>query len=143
MNVVGLRLPPLRERKEDIRLLVDHFLERISGPKDAQYSVSPEAMRLLFIYDWPGNVRELENCLERAVAMSSGPVLNAGDLPAHIRASSTLRVTNGGKQGRIVPLAEVEKQTILEALEQLNGDKLMTARLLGIGKTTLYRKLKE
>ncbi len=100
-------------------------------------------LRLMFIYDWPGNVRELENCLERAVAMSSGPLLNAADLPAHIRASSALRVTNGGKQGRIVPLAEVEKQTILEALDQLNGDKLMTARLLGIGKTTLYRKLKE
>jgi len=143
LNVVGLRLPPLRERKEDIRLLVDHFLERVSGSKDVRHSVSPEAMRLMFIYDWPGNVRELENCLERAVAMSSGPVLNAADLPAHIRASSALRVTNGGKQGKIVPLAEVEKQTILEALEQLNGDKLMTARLLGIGKTTLYRKLKE
>jgi two-component system response regulator HydG len=97
----------------------------------------------MFLYDWPGNVRELENCLERAAAMSSGPVLNASDLPAHVRASTTLRVTPGGKQGRIVPLAEVEKQTILEALEQLNGDKLMTAKLLGIGKTTLYRKLKE
>jgi len=144
LNVVGLRLPPLRERKEDIRLLVDHFLERISGTKDIRYIVSPEAMRLMFIYDWRGNVRELENCLERAVAMSAGgAVLNAADLPAQIRASSTLRVTPGGKQGRIVPLAEVEKQTILEALEQLNGDKLMTAKLLGIGKTTLYRKLKE
>jgi two-component system response regulator HydG len=143
LNVVGLRLPPLRERKEDIRLLVDHFLERISGTKDLRHTVSPEAMRLMFLYDWPGNVRELENCLERASAMSSGPVLNANDLPAHVRASSTLRVTPGGKQGRIVPLAEVEKQTILEALEQLNGDKLMTAKLLGIGKTTLYRKLKE
>ncbi len=141
LNVVGLHLPPLRERKEDIRLLVDHFLDRVS--KDVRHTVSPEAMRLMFLYDWPGNVRELENCLERAAAMSSGPVLNASDLPAHVRASSTLRVTNGGKQGRIVPLAEVEKQTILEALEQLNGDKLMTAKLLGIGKTTLYRKLKE
>ncbi len=141
LNVVGLRLPPLRERKEDIRLLVDHFLDRVT--KDVRHTVSPEAMRLMFLYDWPGNVRELENCLERAAAMSSGPVLNANDLPAPVRASSTLRVTNGGKQGRIVPLAEVEKQTILEALEQLNGDKLMTAKLLGIGKTTLYRKLKE
>jgi DNA-binding NtrC family response regulator len=143
LNVVGLRLPPLRERKEDIRLLVDHFLERISGSKDVRHTVSPEAMRLLVLYDWPGNVRELENCLERAAAMSSSPVLNASDLPAHVRASGTLRVTTGGKQGRIVPLAEVEKQTILDALEQLNGDKLMTAKLLGIGKTTLYRKLKE
>jgi DNA-binding NtrC family response regulator len=94
------------------------------------------------MYEWPGNVRELENCLERAVAMSAGSVLQAADFPPHIR-TATLRTANPGKQTRIMPLAELEKQAIVDALRQLNGDKLMTARALGIGKTTLYRKLKE
>jgi len=142
LNVVSLRLPPLRERKEDVRPLADHFLDRIGKTKQVQYSISVEAMKLLQLYDWPGNVRELENCLERAVAMSPGPVLQAADFPPHIR-TVALRTVAPGKQARILPLAELEKQAILEALQQLNGDKLMTARALGIGKTTLYRKLKE
>jgi DNA-binding NtrC family response regulator len=142
LNVVGLRLPPLRDRKEDIRPLVEHFMERIGHAKQTQYSISAEAMKLLQLYNWPGNVRELENCLERAVAMSPGPVLQAADFPPHIR-TVILRTVSPEKQARILPLAELEKQAILEALQQLNGDKLMTARALGIGKTTLYRKLKE
>jgi two-component system response regulator HydG len=142
LNVVGLRPPPLRERKEDIRLLAEHFLDRIGGGKQIQYSISTEAMKLLLLYDWPGNVRELENCLERAAAMSPGPVLQSGDFPPHIR-TVALRTPVPGRQSQILPLAEMEKQAILGALQQLNGDKLMTARALGIGKTTLYRKLKE
>jgi DNA-binding NtrC family response regulator len=142
LNVVGLRLPPLRDRKEDIRPLVEHFMERIGQAKQTQYSINAEAMKLLQLYNWPGNVRELENCLERAVAMSPGPVLQAADFPPHIR-TVILRTVSPEKQARILPLAELEKQAILEALQQLNGDKLMTARALGIGKTTLYRKLKE
>jgi DNA-binding NtrC family response regulator len=140
--VVSLRLPPLRERKEDIRPLTEHFLERIGQARQAQYSIGPDAMKLLQLYDWPGNVRELENCLERAVAMGPGPVLQPADFPPHIR-TVALRTVVPGKQARILPLAELEKQAILDALQQLNGDKLMTARALGIGKTTLYRKLKE
>jgi len=142
LNVVSLKLPPLRDRKEDIRPLAEHFLERIGKTKQVQYSVNPEAMKLLQLYDWPGNVRELENCLERAVAMSPSPVLQPADFPPHIR-TVALRALAPNKQNRILPLAELEKQAILEALQQLNGDKLMTARALGIGKTTLYRKLKE
>ncbi len=142
LNVVSLRLPPLRDRKEDIRPLAERFLERIGQAKQVQYSMSAEAMKLLQLYEWPGNVRELENCLERAVAMSPGPVLQAADFPPHLR-TVALRTAMPGKQTRILPLAELEKQAILEALQQLNGDKLMTARALGIGKTTLYRKLKE
>jgi two-component system response regulator HydG len=140
--VVGLRLPPLRERKEDIRLLAEHFLERISEGKNLRHSISTDAMKLLLLYHWPGNVRELENCLERAAAMSHGAVLQSADFPPHIR-TATLRTSGPGYQTRILPLAELEKQAILDALQQLNGDKLMTARALGIGKTTLYRKLKE
>ena len=142
LNVVSLRLPPLRERKEDIRPLAEHFLDRVSQSRQAHYSINPEVVKLLQFYDWPGNVRELENCLERAVAMSAGPVLQTADFPPHIRTAS-LRAAVPGKQARILPLAELEKQAILDALQQLNGDKLMTARALGIGKTTLYRKLKE
>jgi DNA-binding NtrC family response regulator len=142
LNVVGLRLPPLRERKEDIRPLAEHFLQQTTAARHVQYSINHEAMKLLQFYDWPGNVRELENCLERAVAMSPGPVLQPADFPPHIR-TAALRAVFPGKQARILPLAEMEKQAILEALQQLNGDKLMTARALGIGKTTLYRKLKE
>lgn len=142
LNVVGLRLPPLRERKEDIRPLAEHFLQRIGKARQIQYSISSEAMKLIQMYDWPGNVRELENCLERAVAMSPGPVLNVADFPPHLR-TIAMRTIAPDKQARILPLAELEKQAILGALQQLNGDKLMTARALGIGKTTLYRKLKE
>src|ERR1041385_3605146 len=142
LNVVGLRLPPLRERREDIRPLAENFLERVGHTRQVQYSIHPDAMKLLQMYEWPGNVRELENCLERAVAMSTGSVLQVTDFPPHIR-SATLRLADPGRQSRILPLAELEKQAIIDALRQLNGDKLMTARALGIGKTTLYRKLKE
>jgi DNA-binding NtrC family response regulator len=142
LNVVGLRLPPLRDRKEDIRPLAENFLERVGQSRHMQYSINPEALKLLQVYEWPGNVRELENCLERAVAMSPGSVLQTADFPPHIR-SASLRAVGPEKQARILPLAELEKQAILDALQQLNGDKLMTARALGIGKTTLYRKLKE
>jgi DNA-binding NtrC family response regulator len=142
LNVVSLQLPPLRERKEDIRPLAEHFLKQVGRTRQMQYSIHPEAMKLLLFYDWPGNVRELENCLERAGAMSAGQVLQTADFPPHIR-SAALRAVVPGKPAKIIPLVELEKQAILDALQQLNGDKLMTARALGIGKTTLYRKLKE
>jgi two-component system response regulator HydG len=142
LNVVSLRLPPLRDRKEDIRQLAEHFLQRSGNSRQIQYTLNHEALKVLQFYDWPGNVRELENCLERAVAMSQGPVLQPADFPPHIR-TAPLRAVTPGKQAKILPLAELEKQAILDALQQLNGDKLMTARALGIGKTTLYRKLKE
>jgi DNA-binding NtrC family response regulator len=142
LNVVSLQLPPLRQRKEDIGSLAEHFLEQFARSRQMHYSLHPEAVKLLQFYDWPGNVRELENCLERAVAMSAGQVLQTADFPPHIR-SAALRAVVSGKPARIVPLVELEKQAILDALQQLNGDKLVTARALGIGKTTLYRKLKE
>ena len=144
LNVVNLELPPLRERKEDIHLLVDHFLDRLSRSTGVRRSISTEAMKLLLGYDWPGNVRELENCLERASAMSSSQLLNVGDLPPQVR-SANLQVVSIASvtKTKILPLAELEKQAIVAALNQLDGDKLATARMLGIGKTTLYRKLKE
>ena len=144
LNVVNFRLPPLRERKQDIPLLVDVILKRVCCDKGLTYSLSPEAMKTLMAYEWPQNVRELEHCLERAAATASGTILTVDDLPpqvqtAHLWKRATGKVMNNG----IVPLAEIEKQAIISTLEQLNGDKQMAARLLGIGKTTLYRKLRE
>jgi len=147
LNVVTIHLPPLRERRSDIPILANWFLERLAPGRDA--SVSSTAMKALLAYDWPGNVRELENCLERAGALTTGPVIHTADLPTQLQNSNghgyhpgNLAALASSPNG-IVPMAEIERQTILSALEQLKGDKLMTARMLGIGKTTLYRKLKE
>ncbi len=140
LNVVSLKLPPLRERKQDIELLVDHFLDRISRSRGMRLSLSPDAMKQLLAYDWPGNVRELEHCLERAAALSSGPLLKVSDLALNLQ---VIPISNANPKPRIVPLVELEKQAIIGALKQLHGDKLMAAKMLGIGKTTLYRKLKE
>ncbi|HET6936305.1 MAG TPA: sigma-54 dependent transcriptional regulator [Candidatus Angelobacter sp.] len=142
LNVVSLHLPALRERREDIPLLAEHLLSQISAGRTPGYSLSPAALKVLTGYDWPGNIRELENCLQRAAAMSSSPVLESTHFLPLLQRENFI---TGQKSlaGRILPLAEVEKQAILGTLEQLNGDKLMTARVLGIGKTTLYRKLKE
>jgi two-component system response regulator HydG len=149
LNVLTLRIPPLRDRMSDIPILARHFLGRLSRATGRQYSLTEDAMQLLLSYDWPGNVRELENCLERAAAMSTGPALHVTDFPTSVQnarlAASALSGVLGpiADASSIVPLAELEKRAILGALEQLNGDKLMAARMLGIGKTTLYRKLKE
>ncbi len=140
LNVVQIKLPPLRERKSDIPLLVNSFLEKFSEPTGRVRTVSEDAMAQLIAYDWPGNVRELENAIERAVALGSGPILHAGDLPSnlHYGAHDRLRQTD-----EVLPLEELERRAIMRALRESSGDKLAAARLLGIGKTTLYRKLKQ
>lgn len=143
LNVLNLKIPPLHERRQDIPLLMGHFLERQSRDSGRERTVSDEAMKAMLAYDWPGNVRELENCLERACAMNSGPVIQVSDLPSALRGGNGHAAMPGNGSTRIIPISELEKQTILGAISQLNGDKLLAARLLGIGKTTLYRKLKE
>lgn len=146
LNVLTLRIPPLRERKQDIPLLTGHFLERLGRSTGVFRNISDEALKLMLAYDWPGNVRELENCLERACALSSGPTLHLSDLPTNVQ-NWQAQVAPGpavaDSQRGITPIAELEKRAILTAIEHLHGDKLEAARLLGIGKTTLYRKLKE
>jgi len=97
-------------------------------------------MRRLMAYDWPGNVRELENAVERAVALGSGPILHVGDLPSNLQYTSPERAA---EEDVIAPLEEIERRAIFRALRETAGDKLAAARLLGIGKTTLYRKLKQ
>ncbi len=143
LNVVTLRIPPLRERKQDIPLLVSHFLEKLARSSGVQRTISDEAMKLMLAFDWPGNVRELENCLERACALSSGPLMQVADLPTGIQNAQLHSAVGSLPSNRIVTIAEMEKQAILGTIDQLQGDKLMAAKLLGIGKTTLYRKLKE
>jgi DNA-binding NtrC family response regulator len=149
LNVLTLRIPPLRERKQDLPLLVGHFLERAERSTGFQRNISDEALKLMLAYEWPGNVRELENCLDRACALTSGPTIHVGDLPTSIQnwhvqtqAAASPQAVTAPTNG-IVPIADMEKQAILEAIDRLHGDKLEAARLLGIGKTTLYRKLKE
>jgi DNA-binding NtrC family response regulator len=143
LNVLSLRIPPLRERRQDIPLLTAHFLERMAHVSGQERTLSDEALKVMLAYDWPGNVRELENCLERGCALSTGPVLHIGDLPTSIHTPCGTPATGSDTSAKIIPLSELEKQTIVNTIAQLNGDKLLAARLLGIGKTTLYRKLKE
>ncbi len=140
LNVVQIKLPPLRERKSDIPLLVTSFLEKFSGTQDSTRTISEEAMRQLIAYDWPGNVRELENAIERAVALSSGPILHVADLPTNLQYPTTERAPD---KHELLPLEELERRAILRTLLETAGDKLAAARILGIGKTTLYRKLKQ
>jgi DNA-binding NtrC family response regulator len=140
LNVVQIKLPPLRERKSDIPLLVNFFLEKFADADGSVRTIYEEAMARLIAYDWPGNVRELENVIERAVALGSGPILHVGDLPTNLQYGTSERIPQSDE---VVPLEELERRAILRALREAGGDKLAAARLLGIGKTTLYRKLKQ
>jgi two-component system response regulator HydG len=157
LNVVNLSIPPLRERKADIPLLGAHILERLARDNGRTYTFAEDVLPLLMTFDWPGNVRELEHAIERACALSSGPVLHLGDFPTQLQ-NHHLDLQNldthsifategdldaGSERSSVVTIADLEKQAILNTITQLKGDKLMAARLLGIGKTTLYRKLKE
>jgi two-component system response regulator HydG len=140
LNVVQIKLPPLRERKSDIPLLVTAFLEKFSGESDTVREMTEDAMRRLMAYDWPGNVRELENAIERAVALGSGPFVNVHDLPSNLQYPTSDRAP---AKEEVLPLEELERRAILNTLRQTGGDKQAAARALGIGKTTLYRKLKQ
>lgn len=141
LNVLSARVPALRERRQDIPLLAMHILDRISRNCGHRYELSQDALQALIAYDWPGNVRELENCIERCCAMNSGPTIHAADLADSVTGAAERRAPSSG--AHISRIADLEKDAILGAIARLQGDKLMAARLLGIGKTTLYRKLKQ
>jgi len=139
LNVVQIRLPPLCERKVDIPLLAAHFLEKFSDSLQPVRAISDDALRRLMAYDWPGNVRELENAIECALALSSGSVLTADDLASlPYRASAP----NAPHSNELIPLEELERRAIANTLRETGGNKLTAARLLGIGKSTLHRKLR-
>ncbi|MGB7750047.1 MAG: sigma-54 dependent transcriptional regulator [Candidatus Acidiferrales bacterium] len=140
LNVVQIKIPPLRERKTDIPILVNSFLEKFSEANGRIRTISEDAIARMMAYDWPGNVRELENAIERAIALGSGPILHAGDLPTNMQYGTGERLPQNDE---LLPLDELERRAILRALREAGGDKLAAARMLGIGKTTLYRKLKQ
>jgi DNA-binding NtrC family response regulator len=152
LNVFTIHLPPLRHRKEDIPLLVEHFLT-------GGFQPSSEILDVLQSYDWPGNVRELKHCVERMAAMQSEGALQMADLPSALQYHQS---SNGleslseaiawdgdlphvslSPRSPVISLPDSEKQTIGAALSATNGERAKAARLLGIGRTTLYRKMKE
>jgi two-component system, NtrC family, response regulator AtoC len=163
LNVVTVYVPALRERRSDIPMLVNWFCERYAPGRDLR--VTNAAMKALMNYDWPGNVRELENCVERAVALGGGSLIELGDLPASIAALasaaprssesvpeliSDLAASSGlssDANGVATPLSttdleDIERATIQRVFEQVKGDKALAGRMLGISRATLYRKLK-
>lgn len=141
LNVVHIHVPPLRERKEDLPLLIAAFIKEFSEENAKSISgIEPKARAALYAYDWPGNIRQLRNCLESAVVMSSDDIIRLSDLPEHVREAeqtAAIRVQIG------TTLAEAEKHIILETLAAYKGNKSKTADILGIGRKTLHRKLDE
>ena len=150
LNVIAVQLPPLRERKEDIPLLVKHFLDRLAAdtPDTKPKTVSQDAMRRLMAFQWPGNVRQLENAIERAVAMSAGRgQLDVADLPLEIQqAQETVLASQVTLPEEGIDLdafvANVERELIQRSLERTGGNKGAAAKLLNLKRTTLVEKLK-
>ena len=143
LNVVTVHVPPLRDRRSDIPVLVHHFLERYA--KASQIQVTTAAMKSLLQYDWPGNVRELENCIARAVTLGDGKTIDVADLPPTIRSEqgeAGAAATPEASSLSTTALAEMERMTILRVFEQAHGDKALAGKMLGISRATLYRKLK-
>lgn len=139
LNVITIEIPPLRERKEDIPLLVKHFLEKKSTSRSTKM-VSKEAMDLLMDYHWPGNVRELENIIERACILSSDKDLITPEfLPFEIKQN---KLTTAQKHTDL-SLKELERKHIIEVLKLCNGNRKKAAKYLGISERSIYRKLKE
>jgi DNA-binding NtrC family response regulator len=162
LNVVTLFVPALRERRSDTPNLVHFFLERYAPSSETH--VSSAAMKALMQYDWPGNVRELENCVERAVALGNGQVIDLGDLPPAIASGAIaggmlpspdratvldpdLAAAHAIAESPRAPMSttdleDIERATIQRVFEQVHGDKALAGRMLGISRATLYRKLK-
>ncbi len=141
LNVVSIRLPPLRERLEDTALLMDAFLREYSQTYNKKIlHISPEARKILYKYSWPGNVRELKNCIESMVVVSTKDVLDVEDIPDHIlQRSSEVFHTPGLVAGMTVE--EAERELIKNTLATVGGNREEAAKMLGIGERTLYRKL--
>jgi two-component system, NtrC family, response regulator AtoC len=158
-----VHVPALRERRSDIPMLVNWFCERYAPGSDLR--VSSAAMKSLMNYDWPGNVRELENCVERAVALGNGTLIDLSDLPPSIAALNLPARSSSDSTPELVSdlaasaesisaegaasvpisstdLEDIERATIQRVFEQVKGDKALAGRMLGISRATLYRKLK-
>jgi len=148
LNVVTIHLPPLRERRSDIPMLVHCFLDRYAPGENVQ--LAPAALQLLMKYDWPGNVRELENCISRALTLGDRKRIDVNDLPPALLATRgpaktaevSAQASASEEVSAISGLEEIEKLTIQRVFDQVGGDKTMAHKLLGISRATLYRKLK-
>jgi DNA-binding NtrC family response regulator len=141
LNVIALVLAPLRDRREDIPVLAEHFLDRHGSKLGRQLRLSADALERLLAYPWPGNVRELENAMERSAILSRTETVGADDLPPHVAAGTSL-----GRAPALPPqqtLAELERIHVLQTLERCGWNHSRTAEALGIGRTTLWRKLKD
>ncbi len=143
LNVVSIQLPPLRERASDIPLLVQHFIEVFNERTGKDVcAISSEALEILARHSWPGNVRELENVVERTYALGAGPVITAKDLPPYL-ASEPVGIPKTASPQRPVLLRDLEAETILRVLRETGGNQVQAARLLGVDRKTIHRKLKK
>ncbi|UJS18926.1 MAG: sigma-54 dependent transcriptional regulator [Candidatus Jettenia sp.] len=138
LNVITLSLPSLRERQEDIPILIDHFLDNFCQNKQKK-KLLPEAMAVMMQYPWPGNIRELKNTLERLIVLTEGDTISLEDLPDNIW---NPLLTSGETKGAEITLSDIEKKHILKVLHEKQGNKTLTAETLGISLKTLYNKLK-
>lgn len=143
IRVIDVFLPPLRARGGDVLLLAHEFLRRACARSGRDAVVlSPQAAQRLASYDWPGNVRELQNCIERGLAVCAGQTLDVADLPARVREASERTSTFAvDRDAGLVPLEEIERRYILHAVQTLSGNKRLAAQVLGLDRSTLYRKL--
>src|SRR5271154_1965119 len=142
LSVVTVDLPPLRERREDIPLLVKSFLDEFSRENNKQVrELTPEALNMLLAYDWPGNVRELRNAIEQMVVLARAERLTVRDVPAAIRGGADLTKINVVRMGMTVE--DAERQLVVQALKETDGNRTRAAQRIGISRRTLHRKLKE
>ncbi|HME61646.1 MAG TPA: helix-turn-helix domain-containing protein, partial [Candidatus Binatia bacterium] len=144
LNVIRIELPPLRERREDIPLLVNHFIAKFSNDaKRRVEGIQPDALAALKSHDWPGNIRELEHTIERAILLGKGAEIGMEDLPAHLIARGESAFIVGQGLAKQLTLRDLERDYIGKILESTQGNKTEAARILGVDRTTLYRKLEE
>jgi DNA-binding NtrC family response regulator len=143
LNVISITVPPLRDRREDIPLLAQHFLRVYAAKNNRRLEgFTAEAARRLEAYAWPGNVRELENVIERGVVLARGSLIDVGDLPDDLAGASTQGVVSEAITALVgTPLADVERRLLDETLRVTKGNKTLTAKLLGIDVRTVSRKL--
>lgn len=145
LNVVRIHIPPLRERREDIRILLEFFLNQhaVKGGFDVPYHLDPLAEQTLLGYDWPGNVREIENVIERAHILAEDGIIGLGDLPPHLTRAETANDADGNSETLREQVRNFEINVIVEAIKTADGDRREAAKNLGIGLSTLYRKMEE
>jgi DNA-binding NtrC family response regulator len=142
LNVIAIRIPPLRERRDDIAALAEHFLERFAAKQSRSLRLGAPALERLVHHAWPGNVRELENAMERIAILAPGPVIQPDDLPPAV-SQDDASGPGGAAPVNVETLADAERAHILQILERHNWNHSRATEVLGIGRTTLWRKLKD